>query len=436
MKVHRFLLLMAIALVLLVSGCGGGGPSLTAGGGSGGGTGGGSGGGTGGSGGGSTNNVAPLVVDSGPSSLILTGQADQDLAFTTITICVPGSTTSCQTIDHVQVDTGSVGLRIPAQVLTLTLPQQTSGANTIFDCVQFVDATFIWGPVASADIQIAGEAAKSVPVQIANNSTPPASCGTTGQIATVADLGANAILGVGPFLQDATAYFSCSGSACIGFTQPAASQLQNPVAMFATDNNGVILQLPAVSDTGQATDTGNLIFGIGTQSNNGLGSAVVLPINPNTGLFAANFNGVLYNDATGHGSGGSGGSSVIDSGSNGFFFLDSATLTNQFLINMPDCPSNGNAKGFYCPASVTPISVNVIGEGSSGTPSGSARTITFNVANASTLFQTSGVFVFNDVGGPNSNSFDFGLPFFLGKTVFTAFAGRSTPSGTGPYFAF
>jgi hypothetical protein len=49
-----------------------------------------------------------------------------DLVFTTVTICAPGSTTNCQTIDHVQVDTGSVGLRIISSVLAsgLALPQQ------------------------------------------------------------------------------------------------------------------------------------------------------------------------------------------------------------------------------------------------------------------------------------------------------------------------
>jgi hypothetical protein len=33
-------------------------------------------------------------------------------------------------------------------------------------------------------------------------------------------------------------------------------------------------------------------------------------------------------------------------------------------------------------------------------------------------------------------SFDWGLPFFFGRTVFTAIEGMSTPGGTGPYFAF
>ena len=47
-------------------------------------------------------NVASVVVDAGPA-----GTSDVNTLFTTVTVCVPGSTTSCQTIDHIQVDTAS-----------------------------------------------------------------------------------------------------------------------------------------------------------------------------------------------------------------------------------------------------------------------------------------------------------------------------------------
>jgi len=30
----------------------------------------------------------------------------------------------------------------------------------------------------------------------------------------------------------------------------------------------------------------------------------------------------------------------------------------------------------------------------------------------------------------------FGLPFFYGRTVYTALDGATTPGGTGPYFAY
>lgn len=436
-RVLQFAALLSFAFLLAA--CGSGGSSSA--------PGGFSSGGNGSTGTQASNNSTQLVVDSGPVELNNAGVADEDVPFITVTVCVPGTTT-CQNIDHVEVDTGSEGLRIVAPALTLSLPQQTAGTSAIAECVQFGDLTYGWGPVATADIQIAGEVAKSVPIQILeqNFQTTPTSCSsgqTGGQLFDIPTLGAKALIGVGVFRQDCGfgctagappgAYYTCDGTNCTPTSQSLTAQVQNPVWMFPTDNNGVVMTLPAVPDTGQISATGTLTFGIGTQSNNGLGSAAVLPVDPNTGNFAAQFMGTLYNDFNGPGSGQ--GSSFIDSGSNGFFFLDSATLTNQYGLSIPDCPQSSGITGFYCPGTTQPISVDVLGETASGTPSGSARTITFNVANASTLFQNS-FFAFNDVAGENSNSFDFGLPFFLGKTVFTAIEGQVTPGGNGPYVAF
>jgi hypothetical protein len=375
-----------------------------------------------------------MTVDLGPAGA---GSANEDVPFVTVTVCVPG-TTNCATIDHVEVDTGSEGLRLLSSAFNLPLPQQNSGGNPVAECVQFADSTFVWGPVESADIQIGGEVAKSVPVHVINGSfqTIPNSCSQGGKgINDLPSLGANGILGVGPFRQDCGGacaisaqpgtYYVCNAGTCSSTTEAVASQLQNPVSMFPTDNNGVILQLPAVSDSGQATATGSLTFGIGTQSNNGLGSASVLQVDPSSGNFTVQFKGTTFAD-----------NSFIDSGSNGIFFLDSATLTNQFGFSMPDCPSSGSAQGFYCPASTTAFSASLIGVTSNGTPVGVARTVNFNIANAVTLFNNSTFAAFDDVGGPNSGSFDFGVPFFFGKSVYTAIEGQSTPAGTGPYFAF
>jgi len=143
---------LCAALCLPVLSCGGGA--------------GGSGGSTssGGSTGGTTptpSNVVSVIVDVGPTST----QPDVNTLFTTVTVCIPGTTT-CQTIDHIQVDTGSYGLRILAPVLTLSLPiQQASNGDSLVECTEFV-AAYSWGPVALADVQIAGETASSVPVQV------------------------------------------------------------------------------------------------------------------------------------------------------------------------------------------------------------------------------------------------------------------------------
>jgi hypothetical protein len=375
-------------------------------------------------------------------------EADEDLAFVNITVCVPGSTV-CQNIDHVQVDTGSEGLRIPAQVLTLSLPQQTSGGNAVSECVGFADQSFIWGPILTADIQIAGEVAKSVPIQITSNATPPSAASNAGcktgqtEIVTAADLGANAILGVGVFRQDCgpgcaqnvnnDQYFSCPSTGCLPITEPLVAQLQNPVWMFPQDNNGIIVQLPAVPASGQANVTGgNLIFGIGTQADNAVGTAVALQPDTSTGNIGAQFNNVTYNDCPFPNCGPGHGSSFIDSGSNGIFFLDSQTLVNEGFP-IPDCSS---IQGFYCPASTQQLTVNLFSENSAtGTIIGSPRPVQFSVANAQTLFNT-GFAAFNNVGGPNPNSFDLGLPFFFGQKVFFGIEGQSTPLGTGPIYAF
>jgi hypothetical protein len=73
-----------------------------------------------------------------------------------------------------------------------------------------------------------------------------------------------------------------------------------------------------------------------------------------------------------------------------------------------------------------------------GTNSANA-TVDFSVANADSLFDSNPTGVaFVNLAAPNSlsDSFDFGLPFFYGRNVFTAIAGQSTPGGDGPYVAF
>ena len=88
------------------------------------------------------------------------------------------------------------------------------------------------------------------------------------------------------------------------------SQVSNPVAAFATDNNGVALVMPAVSAGGATTLTGTLIFGIDTQANNQIGSATVYAAN-SSGNFTTTYKGTSLT------------SSFLDSGSNGLFFSDS-----------------------------------------------------------------------------------------------------------------
>jgi len=361
------------------------------------------------------NNTQPIQVNFGPAN------EDVDVAFTSVTICAPGTST-CQTIPNIEIDTGSIGLRLIASQVTISLPQVSDGSgNRLGNCIVFADNSYLWGPLSMADVQMAGEKASGVPIQLLGDSsfaTAPSSCNSGGTADdTIATLGANGILGIGLFRQDCgsacvsstspTVYFSCPGASCTGTTVPLASQLQNPVWMFPQDNNGFLITLPAIGATGQASVSGSLIFGIGTQTNNGLNGAQVYTAD-NTGSFSVTFNGTVYSG------------SFIDSGSNGIFFLDGATL------GISECK---DSPGFYCPNGTQSYSVITTGA------NGKAGTVAFNIANADTLFAT-GNSAFNNLGGSNGQSFDLGLPFFFGRNLFIGIEGQSTPGGVGPYWAY
>jgi hypothetical protein len=403
---YRATLLAApvVLAIVLAMGCGGGGSSSDG----------------NNNGSGSTQNVQPLNVDAGPAGNYVNG------AFTSVTVCIPG-TSNCQTIPGVLVDTGSSGLRVLSSALTLTLPQQKdANNNAIAECNQFQDG-FTWGPVQSADVQIAGEQASDIPIQVigSNNFPVPTACTNTGLASeeTLQALGANGILGVGTFRQDCGGacaitgtgnpglYFRCPSSSCVPTTEGLANQVQNPVWMFSSDNNGVLIQLPSVAAGGGASPfSGSLIFGIGTQSNNSLGNATVFALN-SQGEFST-----IFSNRTVTG--------FIDSGSNGLYFLDSAST------GLPTCTGSKNASSFYCPATTQHLSATNRGT------NGASNQVSFAVSNANTLFLTPGAVAFSDLAGPNPGFFDFGLPFFYGRNVFTAIEGQNTSAGAGPFWAY
>jgi hypothetical protein len=337
-----------------------------------------------------------------------------DGAFTSVTVCAHGSTTNCQTVDGILVDTGSFGLRILSSALTtVSLTQQTDGSgNPIAECAVFEDG-FTWGPVQTADVKMAGEVASSLPIQVIGSpsfSATPSGCSSQGlSLGSLADLGANGLLGVGQAIPDQQLYYSCPSSGCVDTTESPAQQVQNPVASFTTDNNGVILELPSVSGA-EASVTGSLIFGIGTQSNNGLGSATVFGTDP-YGNFSTTYNSTPYEG-------------FLDSGSNAIYFLNSSTT------ELPEC---SDATFLYCPSSAQ--SFTVLNTAESGT-NGANGSVTFTVANGDLLLSIANDSAVNGLAGPSPGQFDFGLPFFFGRNVFVAIDGKSTPGGTGPYTAY
>jgi hypothetical protein len=376
------------------------------------------------------NNVQPVIVDAGPS---VGGEpvGYPDTLYTTVTICVPGTST-CQSIDHVLVDTGSSGLRILASEIAANFPSSTdSSGNPIGNCVQYVDTSYQWGPVVTADVKLAGEVASSVPIQIVGSPTfaaAPALCSAGGTPAqTALELGANGILGVGVFRQDCgpacaspasppAYYFSCPAAGCTVTSVSLSAQLQNPVWLFPQDNNGLSIVLPQVTASGALTATGSMIFGIGTQTDNALGAAQAQATD-DLGNFTTTYNGVAYT------------ASYIDSGSSGIFFLDPTTT------GLPGCSNRSIAEGLYCPGSAVGFSVINTGPNPNGSVIPVSTNVAFSIANALTLFNT-GEYVFNNIGGPSPGVFDFGLPFFFGRTVFIGIESQNSAAGTGPYWAY
>lgn len=370
------------------------------------------------------NNVVSVSVSAGPSSL---SSPALNTLYTTVTVCLPGTTT-CQTIDNIQVDTGSYGLRLLAPVLTLSLPvSTTSTGSALVECTEFVDG-YSWGPIALVDVQISGETASSVPVQLIGDArypTVPADCssGAPASENTVASFGANGLLGIGPFAQDCgsfcaasipepAVYYGCSTASTCQSTEVAINvQVQNPVTLFATDNNGSIISLPDVSDSGASDVAGSLIFGVGTESNNMLSSVTVVPIatsGADTGYLTTVFNGSTLT------------MSFIDSGSNATFFNDSSVTA---------CTQNGFTD-FYCPTQIETLSASF------ELADNSTSSQNFVVASAETIPASSTAYPGLAGVNPASMSFDWGLPFFFGRRVATVIEGASTADGTGPYIAF
>ncbi len=367
----------------------------------------------------STTNSVSVIVDNGPAAA--GGTINEP--FVSVTICSPSSPSTCQTIDHILVDTGSFGLRIISSVLStsLTLPLETDASgDALAECAMFADG-YSWGPLRQANLQIGGESATSLPIQVIGDPSytgmVPSDCSSTGSAEnTVATFGANGVIGLGPFVQDcgdtcvtsnSSGFYYVCNTSCQATSISLAQQVPNPVPSFA-DNNGSSLYFPAVGANGTADLTGTLTFGIGTQSNNALGSATVYTTD-DYGYIVTQYNGESLPD------------SFLDSGSNGYFF------NNNSITQCSD------GSGFYCPSSPLSLSAVIVGQ------NGSSGTVDFIVGNTDDIVNNNpNSNAFSEIAGTNSDSegFDWGLPFFFGRTVYTAIQGYTTPGGTGPYFAF
>jgi hypothetical protein len=311
----------------------------------------------------------------------------------------------------------------------LKLPAATNtNGKSLAECLPFLSGT-AWGEVRMADIKMGGEAAPKMRVHLIGEDTYPLPRDCTGTPINDSEaLGSNGILGIGLNVQDCGGacnrkagnpgvYYECSSASANGCAVAAvaeANQLVNPITAFSEDNNGSFLQFPSIPAGGAVSQTGYLVFGIGTRANNQLGNAKVIPVDA-YGELETTYNGKHY-------------SSFIDSGSNGIFFLDSTTS------KIPSC-SSGMFAGFYCPQNTMNLTASL---GSSP----DTVSVSFTIGNASKLSTRNTAFA--ELGGPMFDAttdagmpaFDWGFSFHFGRTIFCAIEGKSTPAGNGPYFAF
>jgi hypothetical protein len=338
-----------------------------------------------------------------------------------VTVCEPG-TSNCQEITDILLDTGTVGLRIFKQVVSVSLTSVNVATGTLGECQQYADGSSDWGPVEVASVILGNEPAVQVPIQIIDSSfgTVPNQCGNTD--ASPADAGFNGLLGVGPFAQDCglgcveypdnNAYYACTGSTCVGTAVALSSQVQNPVALLPMDNNGVLVQLPPVPADGAPSVNGSLILGIGTQSNNVPSGVSTYDIDPSLVVITTTFEGTAYGG-------------FLDTGSNALFFPDpEGQLAPQCQDSFGDW--------WFCPSSATPLSAT-----NAGVSNSASGVVSFTISSF-TDFYNSDNNVSAQVGGPATadQGFDWGLPFHFGRNVYVGIEGMSSSLGQGPFWAY
>jgi hypothetical protein len=381
-------------------------------------------------------NTITVTVDSGPAA----DPGYFNLPYVTVKVCAPGSTTQCASIDHVLLDTGSNGLRLVRSVLAaggVTLSAETDAQGlAIEECMTFGGGQ-TWGPVVLADVTLAGEVAAKLPVQIMDDTgagaPPPATCGANGLLQNaVTGWHANGLLGIGVFARDCgpscvnsaaplPVYYGCTtAGACTAENAALTAQVANPVAMFATDNNGIVVNLPnLVNANGDASIQGELIFGIATQSDNALPTTglTVLGADATTGDFTATYNG---------------GTTVLPA------LIDSGTQSNEFNANDPTVrvcmvpPDSPRFAGYYCPSNA-PRSVSAVNTGVG--MYNASSTINFAIADPNTFVANASAYI-NLAGGGGSTRFTWGMPFFYGRKIYFGIDQRVAGTYTGPFYAY
>lgn len=350
-------------------------------------------------------NQIPVTIEQNPGE---TGFVTSNTPYVTVTVC--DSSGNCVNVDHVLVDTMSSGFRVFSSALgSLNLATPTGAAATAETECSYFGSGYTWGSVRLATVKMAGEAATNIPVQVVTDPsltsvTDPCTGSGSYNYDSAQALGSNGILGVAPFLADEQAYYNCNSGTCSTIT--VAQEVGNPVAQFASDNNGVILSLPA--QTAQASTTsGVLTFGIDTQADNSQAGYTLVSMSYNGEMTAA-FNGGTYPQ------------SIVDSGSN---------MNYLYMPNEPTLTQGGIT--WINPPQTIPVALNLSGGGA-----GSYTTNVTLTPAANYAFSPQPVSPYMAVSSQTTTMQDFGLPFFYGHPVAVTFSGKVTHEGTGPQIGF
>ncbi|MGC1455798.1 MAG: DUF3443 family protein, partial [Nitrospirota bacterium] len=113
------------------------------------------------------NNVLSITVN-GSLCSSATSASYPNKPCVSVTVCNPGGSSTCQTIDDILLDTGSFGLRIFKSILgpAMAFTQVAAGSGSLAECAQFGDGSSLWGPVQLAGVTLASEPTVTVPIQI------------------------------------------------------------------------------------------------------------------------------------------------------------------------------------------------------------------------------------------------------------------------------
>jgi hypothetical protein len=406
-----------------------------------------------------TDNNLLVSVEDGPRGFQLAPNAN--ILYATVTVCSPVDG-KCVDIDHVQLDTGSVGLRVLAsKVKTLNLPPveiAASPAVNAWECFPFVIGG-LWGANAKAVVTLGRQTTGVLAVQLIEDDPaaalqPPADCLAAADqhiLSSAGALGSNGILGIGSTNLDCgqvcldgsyaasnsfVQYYGCPAGAastadCSTTAKVAANlQVSNPVSALQNSayRGGVVLVMPAVSEPGAVSAAGELILGVdsttgsATLSNNTVSAGVqkvLLGVDPvqidaylNISTELARPSGVQTYA-----------SSYLDTGTNGLFFADARTP-------LPLC----SGSTWYCPTGALSLDA-VLSDG--GNTGHNAVALRFQIGNAEALFSTSNT-AFGSIAGTapgGSTAFAWGMPFFYGRRVYMSIWDITGPV-VAPWYAW